>query len=100
MADTQMGLEVSGHGFLVFGHDDPSCALRPQQQFRVLGPQRQIRGIADTGRIEREQPERVVVLNGIPQRPAQVLIKDKGQRHGCSVESLLSGSGEERQVVR
>lgn len=65
-------------------YENPSFPLRPDKNVRISGSPWQVRWTADTNRVERERASAVVLLDGLPQNAAQVLIQDitENGRHG------------------
>ena len=52
--------EMARHGMYIFGEENPPFTLSPNQYRRIDYSERQVRGVANTFRIDRESAHHIV----------------------------------------
>jgi hypothetical protein len=70
------------HGMPILSDQDTTLPFCPQQNFGVVAPQWQVKGIADAGNVQWQPALHAIAsLDGVPKRAAEMLVEQESKRH-------------------
>src|SRR4051794_35399331 len=84
----EVGGQVARDGANVPRDEQPPLSLCPEEDYGVWGPARQVGRVTYLYHVDGVDARRVVGLNRIPQRAAQLLVEGVAERHNSTLLRL------------